>query len=539
MKKYIRQMIFLVLILCTGCIEEPKPESLSPLVTLQKASNVTRTSAVLSGKISIQGSGKVDIACFRYGTTAQTEHMVPTDDTEGETSVLLNELSPNTLYYFRLEASNGYQTVASACDSFRTAPNTSPVLSKITELGHTPMSVLLSCKIENDGGSPIKNAGFTFRTINENNATETIAKIDSEGYFSARLSSLSPLTEYQIYAFAENETGRTYTDVFPFITDNALFCKDAGMLNQLISDEERYSYTSIRIVAPLNGTVILLLRDMAGTDAHGTASPGKLQVMELKDAKIVSGGMAYNNGHYTQNDTVSVSMFAALPALRKLQLPYSVKVIEANAFSESSNLIQLSLPDELKEVAPSVHCPALEDVFISDINPYYHTEDGLLYNKSGETLIWYPRGKQTEELALSPTLKTIDAYALEGCLVKSLIIPSSVEKIGVYAFANSQLESIIIPDKVLRIERGTFQNSSQLKEITLGKSVEYLSAYCFDGTSLTDLYLKCDLPPYATELSFAGIDNVYNTCTVHVPQSSKSWYLNHPLWGQFKRIVTF
>lgn len=131
MKKYIRQMIFLVLILCTGCIEEPKPESLSPLVTLQKASNVTRTSAVLSGKISIQGSGKVDIACFRYGTTAQTEHMVPTDDTEGETSVLLNELSPNTLYYFRLEASNGYQTVASACDSFRTAPNTSPVLSKI------------------------------------------------------------------------------------------------------------------------------------------------------------------------------------------------------------------------------------------------------------------------------------------------------------------------------------------------------------------------------------------------------------------------
>lgn len=182
---------------------------------------------------------------------------------------------------------------------------------------------------------------------------------------------------------------------------------------------------------------------------------------------------------------------------------------------------------------------ALEDVFISDINPYYHTEDGLLYNKSGETLIWYPQGKQTEELALSPTLKAIDAYALEGYLVKSLIIPSSVEKIGVYAFANSQLESIIIPDKVLRIERGTFQNSSQLKEITLGKSVEYLSAYCFDGTSLTDLYLKCDLPPYATELSFAGIDNVYNTCTLHVPQSSKSWYLNHPLWGQFKRIVTF
>ena len=64
-----------------------------------------------------------------------------------------------------------------------------------------------------------------------------------------------------------------------------------------------------------------------------------LQVMELKDAKIVSGGMAYNNGHYTQNDTVSVSMFAALPALRKLQLPNSVKVIEANAFSENSNLI--------------------------------------------------------------------------------------------------------------------------------------------------------------------------------------------------------
>ena len=85
--------------------------------------------------------------------------------------------------------------------------------------------------------------------------------------------------------------------------------------------------------------------------------------------------------------------------------------------------------------------------------------------------------------------------------------------------------------------KGTFpiDKFRELKEITLGKSVEYLSAYCFDGTSLTDLYLKCDLPPYATELSFAGIDNVYNTCTLHVPQSSKSLLREHP--SQIRVII--
>ena len=37
MKKYIRQMIFLVLILCTGCIEEPKPEIIIPSSHIAKS----------------------------------------------------------------------------------------------------------------------------------------------------------------------------------------------------------------------------------------------------------------------------------------------------------------------------------------------------------------------------------------------------------------------------------------------------------------------------------------------------------------------
>lgn len=539
MKRYVYLIGWMLSVWCVGCVDEPEPRSLVPKVSLHAATDVTRTSAVLSGEVLIQGSGKVEMVCFRYGENKEMVHSVSANAGGGEVSASLDELLPNTLYYFCLETGNGHQTVASLPDSFRTVPNTVPSLNPIAEWGHSPMSVLLSCSIIDNGGCPVERAGFALRLATESRETETVAEPDETGNFMARLSGLLPETDYRIRAFAENEVGRFYTEEYAFATGDAMVCKEAGMLPLLIGEDERYSYSSIRVVAPLNGSDLLLLRDMAGTDRSGSPTPGKLEVMELGDAEIVAGGAPYDGEHYTCADTVSVGMFSGLPLLRELQLPHSAKVVEANAFTSCPCLSRLLLPNEVEKLEPSVGCTALEEIVLSDINPFYHVVDGLLYDKSGTSLVWYPRGKQMERLELPPTLKAIESYALEGCLVRNLMLPSSVERIGLYAFANSRVESVVLPDGLYRVERGVFQNCFSLHEVKLGKGVEYLSEYCFDGCPLTDLYLFCDWLPYASELSFAGMPDVYNVCTLHVPQSMRLQYVNHPLWSKFKRIVPF
>ncbi len=535
-KGLVNWMGWIMVVMCTGCMDEPKPLSLVPRVLLRGATDISRTSALLSGEIHMPGTSEVNIACFRYGETKEMEHLVQVDIEDGAVNTVLEALSPNSLYYFCLEAGNGHQTVTSLPDSFRTLPNMIPSLNPMIELGHSPMSVLLSCSVRDNGGCQIRSTGFAFRPVGGKKEDEVLAELDENGNFVARLSGLEQKTNYRIRAFAENEVGRFYTEEYPFAADDALVCKKEGMLSQLIGEDERYTY--LRVVAPLNGSDLLLLREMAGTDKSGNPTQGKLEVLELGDAKIVEGGVPYDGEHYACADTISVGMFSDLPFLCELQLPHSVKVIEANAFAECPNLSRLSLPDEVVKLEPSTGCVALKEILLSSINPYFHSEDGLLYDKSGTSLIWYPRGKQSEKLELPPTLKAIESYALEGCLARTLVLPASVEHIGMYAFFNSRIESITLPDRLSRVERGMFQNCYSLREVKLGSDMEYLSEYCFDGCPLTDLYLPCDWMPYATELSFAGVPDVYNTCMVHVPQSLNIQYCNHALWSRFKRIVS-
>lgn len=101
----------------------------------------------------------------------------------------------------------------------------------------------------------------------------------------------------------------------------------------------------------------------------------------------------------------------------------------------------LSIPSTLVDISPdyAFHCMTeLESISVHPDNPKFTSRDGLLYNKSMDTLVGYPTGKRrynpgTEVIpegvkVIAPTVFA-DTYWLE-----SISFPSTLESIGKWAF---------------------------------------------------------------------------------------------------------
>ncbi|MDE6552154.1 MAG: hypothetical protein K2K98_04230, partial [Muribaculaceae bacterium] len=74
----------------------------------------------------------------------------------------------------------------------------------------------------------------------------------------------------------------------------------------------------------------------------------------------------------------------------------------------------------------------------------------------------------------------------------------------------------------------------------LGSGVEYVGDYAFDGTDLTDLYIRADYPPYASSEAFANrLNTLTEACTLHVPKGTRKLYSSHSKWGKFTKIEEF
>ena len=129
-----------------------------------------------------------------------------------------------------------------------------------------------------------------------------------------------------------------------YAADNALITKQitiklekAGTLPDRIASSEKYKITNLKIIGEINGTDLLMIRDMAGRNYTGNSTDGKLSVLDLSEAKIVKGGDCYyndnyNNNYYTSNDVIGDCAFYDCSGLKSLTLPASITSIGSRAF---------------------------------------------------------------------------------------------------------------------------------------------------------------------------------------------------------------
>lgn len=541
MSLYSKICFFLYCLFFIACTEEDKPQSLAPVVTVEEAQEISRTTALITGKVETVGQGVVNTLRFRYGISAEMteERNCPVDELP-HPQMELTGLTPGSTYYFCLEAGNGSSTVRSQTLSFTTLPNERPSMGEVQMLSQGPISIILQYELTDNGGEPITDTGCYYRAENGEEQqlslqAATIAQTEKQ-VFKIRISGLQTHTAYTVQTYATNSIGETRSTKFNFRTNQAVILTTPGILPETIGEEEKFLYSSLSFAGPLNGTDLRFLREMMGRDLNEGETPGQINTLDLTDASIVEGGLSYNATRYAETGTIGYALFKGCRSLQKLRLPENTRIIEENAFEDCTGLTSLSIPSQTLELTPSKGCTSLKQIEVSKANDTFCSRDGILYDKEYRRLIWFPEGK-TEAFEFPASIEYLEDYAFRNCHIARFELPAGIKEMGKGVFHASEAEEVVLPEKLKLLPYATFQQCGKLTSVTLGEELTMISEYCFDGCPLQNIYSHAMYPPVCQPESFAGAGDKFQTCILHVPKGSKELYRASETWGKFKTIV--
>ena len=280
----------------------------------------------------------------------------------------------------------------------------------------------------------------------------------------------------------------------------------AGTLPDRIGSTKRNKITNLKIIGEINGTDWRVIREMAGRSYYNDGTDGKLAILDLSEAKIVSGGGSYlYNDSYTNDNELGSCAFLNCSGLTSLSLPSSLTSIEREAFAGCSGLTSLSLPSSLTSI-----------------------KYRAFYGCSGLT-----------SLSLPSSLTSIEYYAFYGCSgLTSLSLPSGITSIDWNAFSGcSGLTSLNLPSSLTSIDSGAFSGCSGLTSLSLPSGLTSIGDGAFRGCSgLTSIYVYTEKLPNMGSDVFDGCDA--KKCTVYVPKGTyDDYWLSE--FGYFENIVEF
>lgn len=535
-----------------------KPDNFEPQLQTLEAIDITRNEATMVGQCHTTGSTEMPQLWFCYGDdpsmSQKTAVLTPADNNggkpDGTVVYRLNQLTPSTTYYYKLQGGSGNIVLSGEQLSFTTQPNAKPTAGEVTVLGISPLSAIVSYSISETGGDPITESGCylsrqdggTMGDATTSTGSGNTIKLvqtgdaDDNGMFRLRIGGLQPEVAYSIRPFAANKNGEDVGEAVSFVTTSTSIINDAGQLTELVGDD-KYRFTTLSIAGFLNGDDLRTLRDMAGCDNEGKATAGQLSDIDLSGAQIAEGGNAYAEGHFTQTNVVGKAMLASCEKLKRIVLPLQTTKIEADAFRNCSSLHTIEVPTLVESIETSAGCTALTEINVQAGNSHYSSKDGVLLSGDGKSILWFPMGKEGE-YTLPSTVTTVGDYAFRNCRIETFHFADGLTSIGKYAFYNSSVKEVSLPSTVKQIPTGLFQKCANLTTVHLGKNTELLGDYVFDGCPITNLYISAPTPPYCSNNTFASSgNNIFSTCRVHVPKNRRIYYRGDMIWAQFKRIV--
>ena len=532
----------IIIALLAGCAKVDGPKNLEPTLKILEASNITRNTATVSVEIDNPGTATFSLIRFHYDnqtTALETKDIIPISD---KVEIELTGLIAGRTYTYYAEGVTSGVTIRSESQTFTTVPNDIPTVTKAIPLSTGPTGIIIEFSIDDDGGEKIINAGCEVTDINNNSFSKLYLSEENieKGKHRMVINGLTPETSYKIVTFASNSSGENNGEEVVYTTRNGIIIREPGVLKSLFTDGQ-INLKALTISGDLNSSDFNFLRKIVGAPSNNGDEPVISNVTELflSDVNIVEGGIPFDGSRFTEANTVSTGLFADCSQLETIILPNSTTKIKRDAFSNSSKLESINIPLEVSELTPSLNCKSLKSIHVSESNKYFSEYNGVVLNKAGNSIIWFPEGK-TGYFKLPSTITTIGKNAFSGTHITSLDIPESVTNIENGAFYGSSLQEIKLPDNMTNVAQGLFQNCASLHTVKLGTSTEIIGNYAFDNTSLTQLYVGATLPPYIYTDTFTNnLYSIFDNCILFVPKGTKSLYRNHNKWNQFKQIEEY
>lgn len=109
-------------------------------------------------------------------------------------------------------------------------------------------------------------------------------------------------------------------------------------------------------------------------------------------------------------------------------------------------------------------------------------------------------------IELPDSLTNIGDNAFNRSAIRSLDIPDSVTSIGAFAFRGSSLVSVKLPSNLSSIASGLFLGVSGLTEITLPDTVTGIGTQAFYGTGLTSISIPDAVTTIGTQAFYNVLD---------------------------------
>ena len=159
-------------------------------------------------------------------------------------------------------------------------------------------------------------------------------------------------------------------------------------------------------------------------------------------------------------------------SIAKLEIPDTVNTIGDFAFDKygSSNIKELYIGKNVNKIGTGAFSiNSLQKIVVSSENNTYKSIDGVLYSKSGNTLIQYPVSKDD---------------------ITTFEIPNEVKTIGQYAICrNGTLTSVTMSNSVTKIAKGAFSECFNLANVTLSPNVKTIEKNTFEESGITQINL--------------------------------------------------
>lgn len=236
----------------------------------------------------------------------------------------------------------------------------------------------------------------------------------SNGYYRLELGNFAPSTNKNlqwlstlIFGIEPNFTPKT----------KDITTKEAGTLDNLLTQDEKENTTTLRITGPLNTADILLLRKMAGaTDeriSNNSWQGGALRFLDLSDATIVTD----QNPYYTRQATNTWT------------------------HSEKQGQLQKKVTYDFKTMTEEQWNRFREDIGDNQI--------GYTYTRTDDNRYW---------VHYQCTDSIIGKYMFAGC---------------------SSLNAIRLPEQTIKVDDYAFMECSSLQQIRIPSAVQELGAFPF------------------------------------------------------------
>lgn len=268
-----------------------------------------------------------------------------------------------------------------------------------------------------------------------------------------------------------------------------------GTLASLISENDKWNTTELKVSGPLNGGDIRTLREMAGADFYGEPTEGKLEKLDMAGVDIIGYDKSLSSEGQAYFTDRSLAYMYFIGENDKFQ---------GNFFTHCNALKELTIPDNAFLGSNQNWPEGLEKISVSDANPNLTALDNTLYSKDFKTLFYCPAKNPLTTLRTPDATEIIDSNAFYyNQYLQSAEMPNVKEiKSSAFSYCTS-LQQLSFGNQLTTLDENAIMGNYQLNSVTVAANNPNFKNI---GNALTDISGK--------KLYIFPMDNTVETCDV-------------------------